>query len=76
MTQYQVTLNEQTLQQLFSGDSQLAQHLESILNEADTFIVRVNVYTKYLHLREKMSPVFSMIQGKTVMRMTPEAFHT
>ena len=33
MTQYQVTLNEQTLQQLFSRDSQLAQLLESILNQ-------------------------------------------
>lgn len=33
MTQYQVTLNEQTLQRLFSGDSQLAQLLESILNQ-------------------------------------------
>lgn len=33
MTQYQVTLNAQTLQRLFSGDSQLAQLLESILNQ-------------------------------------------
>jgi putative transposase len=33
MTQYQVTLNEQTLQQLFSGDSQLAQLLERMLNQ-------------------------------------------
>jgi transposase-like protein len=33
MTQYQVTLNEQTLQRLFSGDSQLAQLLESVLNQ-------------------------------------------
>jgi putative transposase len=32
MTQYQVTLNEQTLQRLFSADSQLAQLLEAILN--------------------------------------------
>lgn len=33
MTQYQVTVNDQTLQRLFSGDSQLAQLLESILNQ-------------------------------------------
>jgi transposase-like protein len=33
MTQYQVTLNAQTLQRLFSSDSQLAQLLESILNQ-------------------------------------------
>lgn len=33
MTQYQVTPDEQTLQQLFSGDSQLAQLLESMLNQ-------------------------------------------
>ena len=33
MTPYQVTLNAQTLQRLFSGDSQLAQLLESILNQ-------------------------------------------
>lgn len=33
MTQYQVTLNAQTLQHLFSSDSQLAQLLESILNQ-------------------------------------------
>jgi len=33
MTQYQVTLNAQTLQRLFSGDSQLAKLLESILNQ-------------------------------------------
>jgi transposase-like protein len=33
MTQYQVTLNAQTLQRLFTGDSQLAQLLERILNE-------------------------------------------
>jgi hypothetical protein len=34
MTQYQVTLNEQTLQRLFTSDHQLAQLLESILNKA------------------------------------------
>jgi transposase-like protein len=33
MTQYQVTLDEQTLQRLFRGDSQLAQLLESVLNQ-------------------------------------------
>ena len=33
MTQYQVTVNEQTLQRLFSGDSQLALLLESVLNQ-------------------------------------------
>ena len=33
MTQYQVTVNDQTRQRLFSGDSQLAQLLESILNQ-------------------------------------------
>jgi hypothetical protein len=33
MTRYQVTLNAQTLQRLFSEDSQLAQLLESILNQ-------------------------------------------
>ncbi len=33
MTNYQVTLNAQTLQRLFSGDSQLAQLLESVLNQ-------------------------------------------
>src|SRR5262249_964631 len=33
MTQYQVTVNAQTLQRLFSGDSQLAQLLESVLNQ-------------------------------------------
>jgi transposase-like protein len=33
MTQYQITLNEQTLQRLFTGDRQLAQLLESILNQ-------------------------------------------
>lgn len=33
MTQYPVTVNAQTLQRLFSGDSQLAQLLESILNQ-------------------------------------------
>src|SRR5689334_12244537 len=33
MTQYQVTLNEQTLQRLFRGDSQLARLLESVLNQ-------------------------------------------
>jgi hypothetical protein len=33
MTHYQVTLNGETLQRLFSGDSQLAQFLESILNQ-------------------------------------------
>ncbi len=33
MTQYQVTLNAQTLQRLFSSDGQLAQLLESILNQ-------------------------------------------
>jgi transposase-like protein len=33
MTQYQVTLNEQTLQRLFTSDHQLAQLLESILNQ-------------------------------------------
>ena len=33
MTQYQVTVNQQTLQRLFRGDSQLAQLLEGILNQ-------------------------------------------
>jgi transposase-like protein len=33
MTQYQITLNAQSLQRLFSEDSQLAQLLESILNQ-------------------------------------------
>jgi|SRR5579884_1604357 len=33
MTQYQVTLNAQTLQRLFSGDGHLAQLLESVLNQ-------------------------------------------
>src|SRR5262249_13772481 len=33
MTQYQVTLNAQTRQRLFSGDSQLAQLLERVLNQ-------------------------------------------
>ena len=33
MTQYQVTVNAQTLQRLFSGDSQLALLLEGILNQ-------------------------------------------
>ena len=31
MTTYQMTLNEQTLQRLFTSDRQLAQLLESIL---------------------------------------------
>src|SRR5215831_6228165 len=33
MTQYQVTLDPQTLQRLFSGDSQLGQLLEAVLNQ-------------------------------------------
>jgi transposase-like protein len=33
MTQYQITLNAQSLQRLFTEDSQLAQLLESILNQ-------------------------------------------
>src|SRR5258706_10706408 len=33
MTQYQVTLNEQTLQRLVTSDSQLAHLLEAILNQ-------------------------------------------
>ena len=33
MTQYQVTLNAQTLQRLFSGEGQLAPLLESLLNQ-------------------------------------------
>lgn len=33
MTQYQVTLNAQTLQRLFSGDGHLAPLLESLLNQ-------------------------------------------
>lgn len=33
MTNYQITLNEQTLQRLFTSDHQLAQLLESILNQ-------------------------------------------
>src|SRR5260221_6059053 len=33
MTNYQITLNEQTLQRLFTGDRQLARLLESILNQ-------------------------------------------
>lgn len=33
MTQYQVTLDEQTLQRLFSGESHLAHLLESVLNQ-------------------------------------------
>jgi len=33
MTRYQVTLDPQTLQRLFSGDSQLGQLLEAVLNQ-------------------------------------------
>src|SRR5258707_1417646 len=33
MTNHQITLNEQTLQRLFTGDRQLARLLESILNQ-------------------------------------------
>src|SRR5258706_11822954 len=33
MTQYQVTLDSQTLQRLFSGESQLGQLLEAVLNQ-------------------------------------------
>ncbi len=33
MATYQITLNEQSLQRLFIGDRQLAQLLESILNQ-------------------------------------------
>ena len=33
MTPYQVTLDPQTLQRLFSGDSQLGQLLEAVLNQ-------------------------------------------
>jgi putative transposase len=33
MANYQITLNEQTLQRLFTSDHQLAQLLESILNQ-------------------------------------------
>jgi transposase-like protein len=33
MTQYQVTVNEQTLQRLFSGDSHLGQLLEAVVNQ-------------------------------------------
>ena len=33
MTQYQVTLDPQTLQRLFSGDNQLGQLLEAVLNQ-------------------------------------------
>src|SRR5260370_41543462 len=33
MTRYQVTLDPQTLQQLFSGDGQLGQLLEAVLNQ-------------------------------------------
>ena len=33
MTQYQVTLDAQTLQRLFSGDNQLGQLLEAVLNQ-------------------------------------------
>lgn len=33
MTQYQITLNEQTMQRLFGADSQLAPLLEAIVNQ-------------------------------------------
>ena len=33
MSQYQVTLDPQTLQRLFSGESQLGQLLEAVLNQ-------------------------------------------
>lgn len=33
MTQYQITLDPQTLQRLFSGESQLGQLLEAVLNQ-------------------------------------------
>jgi transposase-like protein len=33
MTQYQVTLDSQVLQQLFSGESQLGQLVEAVLNQ-------------------------------------------
>jgi putative transposase len=43
LTHYQVSLNEQTLQRLFSEDHQLAQLLESILNQVLEAQVREQV---------------------------------